>query len=70
MPTRDLLQTHSDHYRSYVVRLRRSDDQQAWRISVESVSTRQQLNFRDVNALAEFFAAQMAGGAEQPAPQE
>ena len=67
MPTRDLLQTQSDQYRSYVVRLRRSADQQAWRISVEIVSTRRQQNFRDVSALAEFFAAQMAAEADQPA---
>lgn len=70
MPTRELLQPRRDQYQSYVVRLQRTPEQPNWRITVEAVSTRQQLNFKDVNALAEFFAAQMAGGAEQPAPQE
>jgi hypothetical protein len=59
--TRELLsQNRSDEYRSYVVRLLRSSGQQAWRIAVEEVSTRQQANFKNVAGLADFFAAQMA----------
>lgn len=67
MPTRDLLQQRSDQYQSYVVRLLRTDDQHPWRIMVEVVSTRQQVQFKDVGALAEYFAAQMAASAPPPA---
>ena len=66
MPTRDLLQPRSDQYQSYVVRLLRTDDQHPWRIAVEVVSTRQQAHFKDVGALAEFFAAQMAAATDAP----
>lgn len=66
MPTRDLLQPRSDQYQSYVVRLLRTDNQASWRIALEVVSTRQQTHFKDVNALAQFFAAQMAAAPDAP----
>lgn len=55
------METHSDNYQSYLLRLWRESEQAPWRASLQSAVTEQTFRFATVEALIAFLMAQIDG---------